>query len=127
MSKFPCTVPLTLGFGEEETAFLLAGLVPDAKMSKFSCDCSFNVPDNGAHSQEVVIDGAPALLIPVGSKPTDEQHHENEDLQKYYLFSTIFLCGLDGSLFKPREIRKRRKDDALLFMRTDAAKLRCMC
>ncbi len=38
-----------------------------------------------------------------------------------------FLCGLDGSLFKPREIRKRRKDDALLFMRTNAAKLRCMC
>jgi hypothetical protein len=51
------------------------------KYVKFSCYCSFNLPDNGAHSQEVVINGAPALLVAVGSKPTDEQHHENEDLQ----------------------------------------------
>ncbi len=42
------------------------------------------------------------------------------DYLLYYLKNT-------RSLFKPREIRKRRKDDALLFMRTDAAKLRCIC
>jgi hypothetical protein len=61
-------------------------------MSKFSCYCSFNVPDNGAHSQEVVIDGAPALLVAVGSKPTDEQHHENENLQNIiYLIRLSFV------------------------------------
>ncbi len=42
----------------------------------------------------------------------------------YFLWDTnyvepLFLCGLDGSLFKPREIRKRRKDDAY-FIRAPA-------
>ncbi len=32
------------------------------------------------------------------------------------------LCGLDVSLFKPREIRTRSKDDVSLFQRSNAAK-----
>ncbi len=67
ISKFPCTVHLTCLTRKKQ--------LNNSKMSKFSCYCSFYVPDNCAHSQEVVIDGAPALLVAVGSKPTDEQHH----------------------------------------------------
>ncbi len=57
------------------------------------------VPDNGAHSQEIVINGAPALLVAVGSKPTDEQHHEDEDLQKLYLvrYSFVYLICVVGN------------------------------
>ena len=38
------------------------------------------LPDNGADPEEVVVDRAPALLVAIRSKPTDEQHHQDQHL-----------------------------------------------
>ena len=75
---------------------------------------------NGNQSGLLPVAGGLLLGIRIGGKKIPSFCPKNLIRYGTDVEGKNFLCGLDDSLFKPREIRNRRKDDVLLFKRTSA-------